>query len=376
MDRSPLPNDARAEPRADERTDIDARAAAWFVQRRDGLAREDEAAFRAWLAAHPAHRAAYDQVSEVWRVLDAMPADDIARLRSEFAHTDPAVHARSWRSSASNASSASPASPARRAFFPRFAAAGAAFAMTGAGVVAWQYWRANPTFTAVYETRRGEVKTVSLPDGSTMDLDTETHVEARLFHDRREVHLIRGQAMFAVASNPDCPFKVMARAVTVTVVGTRFAVRCTDTGLEHDNVRVDVEEGHVRVASAWREDGSRDDGSPADGSSRVVDLTAGQSVATLASGALGPVAAITPAEVAEWRQGRVSFDNTTLQRALQEFERYAATPIVIGDPAIGAMRVTGSFDIHEATRFARALPRVLPVRLRQRGGVIEIVRAS
>lgn len=329
---------------------VEEQAAAWLARRQSGLNARDEAALQTWLAHSAAHRRAFEQLAEIWQALDEIPQHEVARLRAEVQRDAKPKRART----------AALASPARRAFMPRFAVAGTAFAAVGAGVIGWKYWQKVPTFSAVYETRRGELQTVALPDGSTMELDTDTHAEVRLYRHRREVRLLRGQAMFTVQSNPDCRFDVLARAVTVTVVGTRFSVRCTETGLVHGNVRVEVEEGRVRVASA----------------PRMVELTAGQSVATDETGVLEQIAAISRGEVASWREGRVSFDNTTLLRALQEFARYGPTNIVVDDPAVAAMRLTGSFDVHQLNRFAHALPRVLPVRLRARGDLIEIVHAA
>ncbi|QGZ65159.1 FecR family protein [Paraburkholderia acidisoli] len=345
--------------------DIEAQAAAWFVRRQgDAHGRRqggagDEAAFRAWLGEHPAHGAAYEQIANAWQALDRLPAHEIARWRAE-AHEQAKA----------GAEARALASPGRRAFVPRFALAGTAFALLGGGALAWRLWETTPTFSASYETPRGAFQTVSLPDGSKLDLDTDTRVEARLYRHRREVRLVRGQAMFAVRSNAGCPFEVLARGVTVTVVGTRFAVRCTETGLEHGNVRVAVEEGRVRVAA-----GSASAAGSVPAQQDVVELTAGQAVATDASGALRAIGTIPAADVAAWRDHRVTFDNTTLLRALQEFERYGATNVRVDAPAVAAMRLTGSFDVRQASRFVYALPRVLPVRLRARGDAIEIVRA-
>ncbi|WP_246793735.1 FecR family protein [Burkholderia perseverans] len=326
-------------------SEAEQQAATWFVRQQDNTGERDAAAFERWLAQDAAHRVAYARIAEAWRTLDALPAHDVARLKAGGPRAAP------W--------------PGRRTFVPRFALAGAALAMAGGGALGWRWlheaWLDTPTFAQRYDTRRGEFQTVSLPDASTMQLDTDTHVQARFFPRRREVQVHRGQAMFAVQSDPRAPFHVFARDVTVTVVGTRFAVRCTNTGLEQGNVRVDVEEGRVRVASAAQPG---------------IELTAGQSVATDDRGRLERIASIAPADVGAWREGRVRFDDTTLARALQEFERYLPTGVAIHDPAVAAMHVTGSFDVRQAASFVRALPRVLPVRIRQRGDVTEIVPAA
>lgn len=337
---------------------IDEAAAAWFVRRHGDVSRADEAAFQGWLSSDSRHRAAYEAMAHAWQSLDATSVQDVARLRRGIASPTP-VRARSARP-------APAVDLGRRWFVPRMAFAGTAFAVAGTGALGWHYWAHVPTFSQRFETRRGEMQTVSLPDGSTLRLDTDTQLEARLFRHRREVHIVRGQAMFSVASNPKRPFEVLARDVTVTVVGTRFTVRRTDSGLESGNVLVEVQDGRVRVGTS-----SQGDASPA----RLVELGAGQAVATDGRGMLGDVLAIQPADVGAWQQGRVTFDNTTVLRALQEFERYGATRIVVGDPAVGAMRLTGSFDVRQVERFVRALPRVLPVRLHTRGNVTEILKA-
>ncbi|WP_322044249.1 FecR family protein [Paraburkholderia sp. J67] len=371
MERYPLdtdsPTTAAAAPAID--ADVETQAATWLVRRQNGVAAQDEAAFQDWLARHPSHRLAYAQLDETWQRLDRLPQQDVARWRAERAGEQREIASDKRRAGGDRARAAVLASPGRRAFLPRFAVAGTAFAAAGAGVIGWEYWQNSPTFSAQYQTRRGELQTVSLPDGSKMDLDTDTHVEANLYRHRREIRLLQGQAMFTVQSDPHCPFHVLAQAVTVTVVGTRFSVRCTQTGLEHGSVRVAVEEGRVRVATEAA-------GATGSGTQRSVELGAGQTVATDADGLLGAIDAISPAEVAVWRKGRVSFENTTLQRALEEFARYGATNIAVDDPAVAAMRITGSFDVHELNRFAHALPRVLPVRLRARGDHWEIVRSA
>ena len=55
--------------------------------------------------------------------------------------------------------------------------------------------------------------------------------------------LVAGTARFSVTPNPKRVFRVLARDVTVTVLGTVFTV-----ALEPDDVRVSVERGRVRVA--------------------------------------------------------------------------------------------------------------------------------
>ena len=103
-------------------------------------------------------------------------------------------------------------------------------------------------FAGEFRTLRGQQKDVTLPDGSVLRLDTDTRIAVALYRERREVKLLGGQAMFQVHGDAARPFDVLAGPVRVTVVGTRFSVRHTPGILGADDIRVEVEEGCVRVA--------------------------------------------------------------------------------------------------------------------------------
>lgn len=367
---------------------LDAAAAQWLVRRLDGLTPEEEAELQEWLAADPAHGRALGALEGVWGRMDELPDEGVDALKAGL----PAKAGAAWSppvavpepeprpagpSAPRAPRPAAPASPRRRAWFldlgrlvPQAAAAALAFGLVGGGWYGWNAWQQQPTFTQTLATARGQSKEVRLPDGSTLWLDTATRAEVALYRQRREVRLQDGQVLFAVQSNAEQPFDVLAGGTRVTVVGTRFSVRRTRSGLgEEGEVSVVVEEGRVRVARASA-------GAASDASVPVagVELGAGQSVTADAAGALGAVRseAATPAA---WREGRISFNATPLAQALAEFERYGDTGLVIRDPAVAALKVHGSFDLREVAAFARALPRVLPVQLRPQGGQTEIVAA-
>jgi transmembrane sensor len=83
---------------------------------------------------------------------------------------------------------------------------------------------------------------------------------------------------------------------------------------------------------------------------------------------LGAVSAVPAAGIAPWRESRVSFDDVRLDRVLAEFERYGPVQLTVREPSVAALRVTGTFDPRRLDSFSQLLPRVLPVRLRQRAG--------
>lgn len=347
---------------------VDAAAADWMVRRQDGLTPEEEAQLRAWLDADASHARALQGLEAAWGRLDELPEDGVDALRARLPAVEPAGAA---------ATTGAPHAwwAPWRPLLPRLARPMAAIALVFlvVGGVAWvggANWQNQPTFHQSFATERGQQQEVRLPDGSVLRLDTATQVDVRLYRQRREVRLLEGQAMLAVASRPQQPFDVLAGPLRITVVGTRFSVRHTQTGLGNGGVRVSVEEGRVRVA--------RNDGEDAAGAAlpASVELGAGQSVAADAQGGIGAVAGHAGGAGAPWLEGRVDFDNASLAQALAEFERYHRTGLVLHDREVAEMRIHGSFDLHRIDAFARALPQVLPVRLVPAGdGRTEIVRA-
>lgn len=326
-------------------SDLDNEALDWFVRFSDAPhAAQTDAAFQRWLAGHPDRQAAYARWQADWRQMDAFPLAGVERLRRQGApDKDPTAPA--------------PAAPSRgrrggwSALLPQAALAALVLSLAcGGGYLAWNHWQQQPVFAQSFETQRGQQLGVQLPDGSELRLDTGTRVEVSLYRQRREVRLPQGQAVFDVQADSARPFHVLAGNTRVAVVGTRFAVRHTHDG----PVRVAVEEGMVSVAALDRADWA-------------VWLSAGQQMVG------DVVAAVASSGIAPWRDGRITLDNTPLSRALAEFERYGPTHMVVHDPAVAALRISGSFDPLRPDNFRQALVKMLPVRLQESGTHTQIV---
>ncbi|MFN3438781.1 MAG: FecR family protein [Acidovorax sp.] len=343
----------------------------WFIRRHRGeWGGAEEAAFQDWLAADTAHRETYADWESNWKALDLMPAETVSLLRRNLQRDKDQQAVNADVQSLPRRRSNIVGSPLRRFIVPLFAAASFAVVTAGSGVVAWNLWQARPDFVQAYSTPRGEQTEVLLPDGSRLKLDTATRLEVAYYRQRREVKLLEGQAVFGVQADAKRPFHVLAGPVDVAVVGTRFSVRYTPSLPEGSGVRVSVEEGRVRVAPL-------DDRAPAGAvhgaPEGAVYLTAGQQVFADAQGALAPVMPVPNEGIAPWRKNRISFVNTPLVQALAELERYGSTGLRVRDPAVGALRLTGTFDPRDAQTLQRVLPGALPVRLQQVGGVTEVV---
>ncbi|CAN7383236.1 FecR domain-containing protein [Pseudorhodoferax sp. LjRoot39] len=356
--------DARAfEAFAQQQDPLDVAAATWATRRRNGLDAQSNAELQEWLAADPRHADALADMDETFGEVGELPHGEVASLRTALpARPAPAPPRRAVRDG-------TPWWTGWPRMVPQTTIALVLALALGAGWLGWDRWQRQPTFAQAFATERGQQRSVTLPDaaggGSTLQLDTATRLEARLYRGHREVRLADGQAMFSVHADPARPFHVLAGQLRITVVGTRFSVRHTASGIDAGKTVVSVEEGHVRVSPS-APDGAGDALAP-------VELSAGLMVVAGQDGRIGPATPVATAAIAPWRSGRISFEHTPLRDALAEFERYGRTGLVVRDPAVAALPVGGSYNLRQFQHFARALPEILPVRLVPAGELTEIV---
>lgn len=347
----PMPVPDGANDRIDCINHIDGEALDWLVRSQSAPDAATLQALRAWRDADPRHAAALARWQQEWRALDALPATAVQHLRAGLTQDKTRADA--------------PARPLGWSWgWGQGAATAASVCLViAATAVGYHHWQEQPVYEQALATGLGQQSEVHLPDGSTVRLDTNTRLDVTFRRQRREVVLPEGQAVFKVQGDAARPFDVLAGPLRITVVGTRFSVRYTPGVPGDTGVCVAVEEGRVRVARA------------ADAGPEVLELTAGQQVRSAADGRLTAIAAVPAAGIAPWRDGRVSFDDTPLSQALAEFARYGSTQLVVRDPGVGALRLTGTFDPRRLDNFTRSLPSVLPVQLRAHGTVTEIVAA-
>ncbi|MGH7880158.1 MAG: FecR domain-containing protein, partial [Candidatus Binataceae bacterium] len=64
-----------------------------------------------------------------------------------------------------------------------------------------------------------------------------------------------------------------------------------------------------------------------------------------------------------WSRGQVIFDNTRLEDAIAELNRYSEIPIELADPALADLRLSGAFATSQTTAFIEAITRYFPVRV-------------
>ncbi|QDX26197.1 DUF4880 domain-containing protein [Sphingomonas suaedae] len=298
-------------------SEIDAAAADW-VARIDGRSLDpvEEAAFASWLEADSRHAGAYARALAVNAYFDRAAA-----LGPDFAPVEPA----------NSPPAGYPIRLRRRA---AILGGGALLAASAVGILGWSL----ATKADAIETVKGDLRRVTLAEGSAITLNTDSRVEPRIEGQLREVKLARGEALFDIAPDPDRPFVVHAGAVAIRVLGTRFTVRRFDDG----TVALTVLEGLVEVVS--------DDGIHRE------RLSGGQRSHIVPGSAIRTERL--PHEALEravgWRNGLIDLNGMTLEQAAAEYARYSSQQIEIADPATRAMKVTGVYSTSDPIGFARA----------------------
>ncbi|WP_334177511.1 FecR family protein [Pseudoxanthomonas sp.] len=309
---------------------IDQQATRWFVRlRADDASEGDRHAWRHWMQANPAHRAAYTRVEVMWSSFgDFAAAPGIGDRIAEATRTVP-VHMASPRARIT---------PRRR--WP--AAIASAMALVAAGTFFTQ--RLAAPADVAYRTTIGERRSVQLDDGTRVDLDAGTQLRVRYDGDSRHVVLEQGRAFFQVAKDTARPFDVVTDAGGVRALGTQFEVSQVAGAAD-----VALYEGSVELRAR-----TGDRAPPR----RLGVLVPGQQ-ARLSAGhmqmrATMVVAGARPA----WLSGRLVFSDTPLAEAVAEFNRYSDTRVVLADPSLGAQRVSGVFRGDDVDAFIGALGEV------------------
>ncbi|MEZ4701381.1 MAG: FecR domain-containing protein [Rhodothermales bacterium] len=187
------------------------------------------------------------------------------------------------------------------------------------------WWTTPRTVEAV----PGERLTATLPDGSTVELNSGSTLRYRPFFARTaRLVTLDGEAFFQVVSDGS-PFIVQTHNARVQVLGTRFNVS-TRPGLAAPETRVAVEEGRVRV-DALR------------ASSAGVELTASQETVVVADTTPPRPPASTALDVTlAWRHGGLAFQGLPLRLAADElgrrYGRHIRITPYLDDVSIGYMQ--------------------------------------
>lgn len=297
--------------------DIELKAAEWFQRRQFwNWSEEDQAQLNAWLAEASAHRVAF------------------LRLKAGYAQTERLVALR--------------ATNPERGPRPRvriLQAVAALIAVAVLGAAASLYFAKSRDVT--YATAVGGRQTITLADGSRIELNTDTVLMLNKERGARNVTLVKGEAYFQVQHDASRPFVVTASGHTVTDLGTKFTVRT-----EPDRIEVRLVEGKARLDAT---------GSSAHQPSMV--LKPGDvAVATANQMSIKREPMHQLVDDLGWRRGLVVFHDTTLADAAQKLNRYNTNKLVI-ERAAANLKINGTFRADDAQTFAQMAQDVFGLRV-------------
>ena len=308
------------DPRYDE-------AADWIVQlQAQDLDEVDALAFDAWLSASPQNAAAYDAALRAW---------------SEYGANAQAVRAglRNRR--------------VRPSGFGRFYATAGAIAAAAAVAIVVVPAMTPPPAPQVYVTHVGEHRSLTLADGSRLDLNAGTRLTVTLRRHDRQVVMDEGQAVFDVAPDARRPFLIAAGDRTVRVVGTQFDVR-----RRAGRLSVTVTRGTVEVSPSG------------EGVGQAFRLHPGQRLEHLEGAALAQVSAAAPDQALGWRAGRMVYRDQPLSVVVADLNAQFATPIRVDDPALAATPISGVLILDNEDAVVRRLALLVSAQtVRSDGGV-------
>ena len=300
-------------------SEIDEEAARWVIRLdREGRTSRNQAELDAWLAEDARRAGALLQAEAAWTLLDR------AELLQKPSPVPTPRHGNRARG---------------------LLVGGAALALAASLAVLAMHtgwgWLVpmETTQPQHYATGQGQVREVTLPDGSLVVLNALSTVEVTYEPGQRSITLVRGEAWFDVARNQARPFVVSAGHANVRAVGTAFAVQ--NTGAVVD---VRVTEGIVEV---------RADRSSAD----TTRVDAGATV-EVTPDAVGPVRRQGVDAIErqlQWRTGKIDLQGQTLGQAVDAFNRHVKRKLVIVDAHLADERLYGVFRLDDGEGFARAV---------------------
>ena len=315
----------------------DEEQASLWAARLDGseLSANDRASLDAWLANNPVRRellSSYCQFSadleQKLPVIAAATALDLAAARRP--------HAIRWGRWIAGAS------------------------LAAAAAIAFMVW-INPSrdFASNVVTPVGQRQSLTLADGTRVDLNAQTNLHIDISGDHRRVLLASGEAFFAVHKDPSRPFIIETPAGSVRVTGTQFDVRTETTSA----LEVTVLEGSVQA-------------NPSDlagGTSTPYALTAGDQLSAGTDGVT--VHQLSHGAVEDslaWRQGQVVFDRVPLQAAVARFARYHGRGITVAAD-VAEIRVGGRYSLDDLEGFLSFIEEDLHLRVsRETNGTVQV----
>ena len=360
----------------DEPKSVQAQASAWLAKLdNDKPSSQDLQAFKHWVNKDEAHIVAFKKVAAAWdelNILTRLPSlleQKALQCKGQSKEQRKGQH----KEQSHKENSAQPAMPKFGLAMVSFRHIAVAATLVMGLMLGLQQYSNSPQQAMVW-TAVGEQKTITLPDNSVVQLNTNSRIQFDYEGEVRAVYLHQGEAHFSVAKNPDRPFEVYAGTGLVRAIGTAFSVTLNDNS---DEINVVVTEGVVEIAPEIVRGIAPEAITPAIGpQTAMVDampsgaqvlsdkpankhqrVSAG-SAAVFDSAEVRTIEKIEKAEMLQllaWQQGLLMFSGEPLEDVVAEISRYTDTKIIIKSEDARALRIGGQFKVADTRAIFSAL---------------------
>jgi len=310
------------------RHEILQQAAEWFAILNDDRANASaHTGFTQWLAQHPAHQEAWqqvEQISECFHHAQQHAGAEVIEKTRQQAH-----HKRI----------------SRRRIIQK----------TGLlSVLAWLTWRYTPlaeytgdyrhTLLADHATAKGSTREVALLDGGQLWLNTASAVNIDYQPSVRHIALLSGEILIQTARDTQQrPFVVSTNQGRLRALGTRFSVQQT-----REHTTLAVYRGAVEITTTRH---------------KTATIEAGQQV-VFTEHTIAPVHLAERAREA-WAQGLIVADNISLAQLMAQLQRYQYGYIGV-DPSIATIKVMGVYPLNNLEQTLAMLEAALPIHINKR----------
>lgn len=291
-------------------------ALAWVIRLHSGAATADDAAALAlWRSRSAEHEVAFRDAVRLWRSL----GEAARKLVGDGELPGTAV----------------PPRRKARALVDRRALIGGALAASVAGGYLavrppFGLWPSFEELSADYRTAKGEQRKVALSEDVSLTLNTQTSIVVRSRSAGPHLELISGEAAVVARRDDTAPLVVDAAGGRITARRASFDVRCLD-----EAVSVSCIDGEVDVAVRGQS----------------ISIAKERQVSYSATAGLGPAFAVDLEQARAWQNGLLVVRDWSVNRLVEEINRYRPGKILIMDADLGKRMISGTFYLDHLDDF-------------------------
>lgn len=183
----------------------------------------------------------------------------------------------------------------------------------------------------------GEIKTLDLPDGSRLTMNTNSALDVQFDKHRRIIKLYKGEVFVEVSKDATRPFLVVTEHADARALGTQFNIK-----IKSESTIVAVVESKVEACNTPSYINVK---TLNINQKNCVKLYPSQSV-DISNQSLGQVQAIDIYAISSWLTGSVVIDNQPLPEVLMELQRYSAAEIVFTPAKLNHINVSGVLPLN------------------------------